>query len=258
MTTNDLSEDAKKLSDLANDNLAMFTGKWQESEEMQHYYIGILRKQAILLLDLSILLKNRNPEYISTPFIILRSLLDDFLHLLYLETHKDKETEIIKINADSYKHSFIALKDLTDSNYEHFEGKYPFYLTNEQLEEIKEKFVSKESNKKYFKNPEAFKFIPFKTFSDMVKCFSYSRNVDIFRDRAYYLWKEFSSFVHYSNYSFKYEAHHAIENLYMIDESFQYCYNSIYLAFKYFERELKLEFKDNTELRTKHGIILEC
>jgi hypothetical protein len=225
---------------------------------MQDYYLGILRKQAIQLLDLSILLKNRNPEYISTPFIILRSLLDDFLHLLYLETHADKETEITKINADSFKQSFIALEDLTDSNYKHFEGKYTFYLTKEQLCEIKEKFVSKKSNKKYFKNPESFKFIPFMTFSDMVKCSAYSRNVDIFRDRAFYLWKEFSSFVHYSNYSFKYEAHPAKENLYMIDESFQYCYNSIYLAFKYFERELKFEFNDNTELRIKHGIILEC
>jgi len=44
----------------------------------------------------------------------------------------------------------------------------------------------------------------------------------------------------------------------MIDESFQYCYNSIYLAFKYFERVLKIEFKDNIELRKKYGIIHEC
>ncbi len=83
---------------------------------MQDYYLGVLRKQAILLSDLSLILKNRNSEYISTPFIVLRSLLDDFMHLLYLETHSDKATEITRINADSYKHSFHSLKDLTDSN----------------------------------------------------------------------------------------------------------------------------------------------
>lgn len=258
MTTNDLSEDAKKLSDLANDNLGLLTGKCQDANEIQDYYLGILRKQAILLSDLSLILKNRNSEYISTPFIVLRSLLDDFIHLLYLETHNDKATEITRINADSYKHSFHSLKDLTDSNYEHFDGKYPFYLTYEQFQEVKDKFIAKEKNKRYFKNPETFKFKVFKRFSDMAKCFKISRNVDIFRDRAYYLWKEFSSFVHYSNYSFEYEIRNAPENLNMIDESFQYCYNSIYLAFKYFERTFSIKFNDNIELRKKYGIIHEC
>jgi len=258
MTTNELSEEAKKLSKLANENLGLLTVKCKETIEIQDYYLGILRKQAILLSDLSLILKNRNSEYISTPFIILRSLLDDFLHLLYLETHSDRETEITRINADSYRHSFNSLKDLTDSNYEYFDGKYPFYLTHQQLQEVKDLFISKEKNKRYFKNPDTFKFKVFKKFSEMVKCFSHSHNVDIFRDRAYYLWKEFSSFVHYSNYSFEYELQNTKENLNMIDESFQYCYNSIYLAFKYFERVLQIEFKDNIEFRKKYGIIHEC
>jgi hypothetical protein len=50
----------------------------------------------------------------------------------------------------------------------------------------------------------------------------------------------------------------AEQNLLMIDESLQYCYNSIYLAFKYFERTLKIGFKDNVELGSKYGIILKC
>lgn len=258
MTTNDLSEDAKKLSELVNENLAFLTGKCQEVIEIQDYYLGILRRQVILLSDLSLILKDRNSEYISTPFIILRSLLDDFLHLLYLETHKDRETEITRINADSFGHCFKSLRDLTDSNYEHFKGKYPFYLTHSQLQDLKNQFIAKKKNKKYFKNTLTFKFISFKRFTDMVKSFSHSRDVDIFRDRAYYLWKEFSSFVHYSNYSFEYELKNAKENLNMIDESLQYCYNTIYISFKYFERVLKIEFKDNSELRIKYGIILEC
>ena len=258
MTTNDLSDDAKRLSVLANENLELLTDKCQETIEIQDYYLGILRKQVILLSDLSLILKNRNSEYISTPFIVLRSLLDDFIHLLYLETHADRKTEITRINANSYRHSFNSLKELTDSNYEHFDGKYKFYLTREQFQGVKEKFIAKEKNKKYFKNPDTFKFKVFKHFSDMTKCFSISKRVDIFKDRAYYLWKEFSSFVHYSNYSFEYEIQNSPENLNMIDESFQYCYNSIYLAFKYFERNMNLKFKDNIELKKKYGIIHEC
>jgi hypothetical protein len=258
MRTNELSEDAKKLSVLANENLSLLSGKCQEEFEMQDYYLGILRRHAILLTDLSLILKDRNSECISTPFILLRCLLDDFLHLLYLELRDDKANEITKINADVYKHSFNALIDLTNSNYENFNGKYQFYLTYEQLKEVQDKFISKEKNKKYFKNQCGFKFKGFKRINDMVNTTSYSRNVNIFRDRAYYLWKEFSSFVHYSNYSFKYELRGADENLNMIDESFQYCYNSIYLAFKYFERNLNIEFKNETELLKKYGIVHDC
>jgi hypothetical protein len=258
MTTTDLSEDAKKLSDLANENLGLLTGICQEAIEIQDYYLGLIRKQAILLLDLSLILKNRNSEYISTPFILLRSLIDDFIHLLYLEHHIEKKTEITKINADSYKQSFKSLEDLTDSNYEHFDGKYDFYLSQEELQSVKDTFLRREKNKKYFKNAAEFSFIKFMHFSDMAKSFSISRNVDIYRDRAFYLWKEFSSFVHYSNYSFEYENQNAPENINKIDESLQYCYNSIYLAFKYFERNMGLEFLDNVELREKYGIIHEC
>lgn len=258
MTINNLSDDAKKLSDLANKNLGSLTGKCQEKIEIQDYYLGILRRQAILLLDLALLLKDRNQEYISTPFIVLRSLLDDFLHILYLENHSDREPEITKINANSYRQSFNALKDLTDSNYKHFGGKYPFYLTKQQYEDLLKNFCAKETNKRYFMNPDKLKFKDFQPLTNMVKEFSISRDVDIFRDRAFYLWREFSDFVHYSNYTLEYELLNAKENLNKIDESFQYCYNTIYLAFKYFERVLGITFIDNNELREKYGIVHLC
>ena len=249
MTTNDLSKDANKLAELANDNLELLNGMCQDKIETQDYYLGVLRKQAILHLDLSAILENRDRQYISTPFIILRSLIDDFLHLLYLESKIDKEIEIIKINAASYKHVFKSLNNLEVSNFKYFDSKYPHYFSNEQLKEFMNQFLSKEENKKYFKNIDTFKFKSFMNFSEMIKCISYSRNVNIFRDRAFYLWKEFSSFVHYSNYTFEYELNNSEVSLQMIDESFQYCYNSIYLSFKYFEREFEMTFKDNVVLR---------
>jgi len=258
MTTNELSDSAEKLSVLANINIEKLAGKCKNAHEVQDYYLGLLRKQCILLSDLSLILKNRNPEFISTPFIILRSLIDDFLHLLFLECQANKEIEITRINADSYKHSFNSLKDLTFSNYKHFDGQYPHYLTNEQFEKLKLDFKIKEKNKKYFKNIDTFKFIVFKTVSDMTNSFTISRDVDIYRDRAYYLWKEFSSFVHYSNYSFEYEMQNAEENLLMIEESLQYCYNSIYLSFKYFERSFDVMFQDDQVLNRKYQKIHEC
>lgn len=258
MTTNELSDKAKQLSDLANSNLALLEGKCQTKNEVQDYYLGILRKQAILLSDLSLLLKDRPSAYISTPFIILRSLLDDFMHMLFIESQSNKESEIIKINADTYKHSFSALKILMESNKEHFEEKYPFYLTEKEFKLLKKDFIEKEKNAKYFKDKSSFKFQEFMTFSKMTVSISITKEVNIFKARVYYLWKEFSSFVHFSNYSFEYEIMDAKENLEMINESFQYVYNTIYLSFKYFERELKLKFIDNPALNKEYGIIHKC
>lgn len=253
MNMNELCQRAQMISDLANRNLGQLVGKCQEEIEVQDYYLGVLRRHAVLLSDLALILKNRNSQYISTPFIILRSLLDDFLHLLYLELHIDKETEIVKINADAYKQSFGSLKSLTDSNYENFDGLYPFYLKNEELEELKAQFSQKEKNKKYFKDVDNFVFKKFLKCSQVAERIKSTREINIYRDRAYYLWKEFSSFVHYSIYSFKMELERSDENMNIIDESLQYCYNSVNLAFKYFEIKLNIQFIDDDVLREIYG-----
>lgn len=256
MNTDELSRLAKMISDLANSNLGQLEGKCQDEDSIQDYYLGVLQRQAILLSDLSTILKNRNSEYISTPYIILRSLLDDFLHLMYFHLCKERDSEIIKVNAVAYKQSFVSLMNLTNSNYENFEGKYPFYLKKEEVEELKNIFASKPENQKYFQVPSRFKFKDFMTFDTLVHRINHSRETKIYRDRAHYLWKEFSSFVHYSTYSFKMEMQNAPENMNIIDESFQYCYNSVFLSFQYFASELELKFIDNELLNKRYGLIL--
>lgn len=253
-----LTNEAKELADLANINLGNLNGKCEDKIEVQDYYLGILRRQAIILLDLEKVLNNRNPELITTPFILLRSLMDDFLHLLYLELHEEREEEIVKINAKTHKQTFNSIEDLTNSNLKHFDENYLFYLNTEQLQNLKDIFADKEENDKYFLNKDEFRFKNFMPFSQLADSISHSREVEIFKDRAYYLWKEFSSFVHYSNFSFYLEMSFSQTNLQKIEEGFQYCYNSIYLSFKYFERNLGVEFSNNEELREKYGIIHEC
>lgn len=256
MNTSELSSLAKMISDLANSNLEQLEGKCQDEEDTQDYYLGILQRQAILLSDLSTLLRDRNSKYISTPYILLRSLLDDFIHLLYFHLCKERDSEIVKVNAVAYKQSFVSLVNLTNSNYENFEGKYPFYLKKEEVEELKSNFVDKLENQKYFQVPSRFKFKEFITFDALVRRISHSRETKIYRDRAYYLWKEFSSFVHYSTYSFKMEMQDAPENMHIIDECFQYCYNSVYLSFQYFVSIFELQFIDNEVLNKRYGLII--
>ncbi|MBD0333027.1 MAG: hypothetical protein ICV66_10250, partial [Chitinophagaceae bacterium] len=228
---NSLRDEAKLLAALANSNLDSLAGKCSEKKEVQDYYLGILRRQAILHLDLERILDNRNPELITTPFILLRSLLDDFLHLLYLELCQDKEEQIININAKSHKLTFQSIEELTISNHNHFNGEYGYYLDYEQFQFLKEKFLEKPENDKYFIDKEKFKFKSFLQLSQVAENIKHSREVQIFKDRAFYLWKDFSSFVHYSNFSFYLELNVDHTNLQKIEEALQYCYNSIYLAF---------------------------
>ena len=195
MTTNELSILAKNLHDFANLNIAKLDEVIQLKDKTHGYYLGIIRKQAILTFDLSLILKDRDSDYISTPFIILRSLLDDYLHILYLETCVDKSSEIEKINASSYKEVFKSIQHLTQSNYKHFEGKFQFYLTQEQVDEIKTKFKEKHQN--YLKENAEFEFKNFMPFTNMVNGIDISREVNIYKDREYYLWKEFTGFVHF-------------------------------------------------------------
>lgn len=258
VTIEHLTNEAKLLAELANSNLANLAGKCPDKIETQDYYLGTLRRQAILHLDLERIFKDRNPELITTPSIILRSLMDDFLHLLYLELHAEREEEIVKINAKAHSLAFKSIEDLTISNHKHFNGAYGHYLNNEQLQALKDIFKGKPENDKYFSNKDQFRFKNFLTLTQVAEKIEHSRDVEIFKDRAFYLWKDFSSFVHYSNASFYLEINPDSVNLQKMEEGFQYCYNSIYLSFKYFERTLGIEFIDNAELRERHGIIYEC
>ena len=249
MTIDQLTNEAKLLAELTNSNLENLAGTCMEKNEIPDYYLGILRRQAILLLDMQKILDNRNAQLITTPFILLRSLMDDFIHILYLELHADREEEIVKINASSYKQAFKSIEDLTNSNHIHFNGQYIHYLTNVEFQKLKDTFAGKAENERYFIDKENFKFKTFMPLSKVVENITHSREVEIYRDRAFYLWKEFSSFVHYANVSFYLENNADPLNLYKIEEGFQYCYNTIYLAFNYFERNLGIGFIDNEELR---------
>ena len=260
MNTDTLAIKAKLLAELANLNLNSFAGKFRnpQKNDIQDYYIGLLRRQAILLIDLEIILNHRNPNLITTPYILLRSLLDDFLHVIYLELHKNREEEIVKITAKTYKQSFKAIENLTNSNHNHFNGQYALYLTNEELQEYKDTFSGKAVNDKYFIDKDNFRFKQFIPLSQVAENITHSRKVEIFSDRAFFLWKEFSTFVHYSTFSYYLENNPDTTSLYKMEEAFQYSYNTIYLSFKYFERNHNIEFIDSIELKEQFGKIYEC
>lgn len=68
-----------------------------DRDEEQDYYLGILRRQAMMCYDFSVILEDRPSENLTTPYVIIRALLDDYLHLTYLDLHNVREEEITKI-----------------------------------------------------------------------------------------------------------------------------------------------------------------
>jgi hypothetical protein len=238
---NKLSHISLLLHEMANKNLEQLNGKCLVAEESQDYYFGMLRRQAQLSYDLHAILKNRPSENLSTPYIIFRALLDDFLHVLYLEISKTPEEDIIRINAQSYRDNFVAIKNLTNSNIQQYSGDNLEYLSQEDINKIQAKIKSNERLAKYLVDGVEFKFKQFIPVTDIAKIATSSEHYEMARDRSFFLWKGFSSFVHYSNWSYEYELTHGVENFNQMEESLQYVFNTIYFCAYYFKRTKKID-----------------
>lgn len=233
---NKLSHVSKVLSLMANKNLEQLEGKCNEPHETQDYYLGMLKRQAMLTHDLHLILKNRPAENLTTPYILLRALMDDFLHALYLEFSKTPDDDIIRINAQGYRDNYNSLKNLTNSSNQVYYGESFNYLSESDLEDLKKTFREREKNKKYFEDISTFKFKKFKTLTEIAEEINSFKKYNIARDRTFFLWKSFSSFVHYSNWCLEYELREDIRNFQQMEEALQYVLNTIHFCATYFER----------------------
>lgn len=233
---NSNSDLALRLHAMANKNLEELAGKAQTAEEVQDYYLGMLRRQSMLTYDLGKMLRDRPAENLTTPYILLRTLMDDFIHLLYLELSENREEEIVKINADGNRDNFNSLKNLTNSGNQTYFNESFGYLSPVEFDELKDTFKNKPENHKYFIDRDNFKFKKPPSLTEMANLIVGSENHMVARDRALYMWKTFSSFVHYSNWCFKYEYNEAIENHQMMEEALQYTFNSIHICSYYFRK----------------------
>ncbi len=221
---------------MANTTLEQLEGKCIDPEETQDYYVGLLSRQAQLTYDLHIVLSGRPKENLTTPYIILRALLDDFLHVLYLDLSDNPDEEIVCINAKGHRDNFKALKNLTDSANQEYHGQNFGYLSDDEYEELKIVFKSKAKNQKYFTNIDNFELKKFKTMAEMALCINSTENYNVARDRTFFYWKHFSAFVHYSTWCYDYETTDDILKLKHMEESLQYVYNTIHFCSCYFKQ----------------------
>lgn len=119
--------ETRKVAAYGDENLAQLAGRCPEKQLLQDYFLGMIRRQVILLNDIATLLEHTAHHNITGVFVLCRCLLDDFLHVFYLKLDADEQEAIIALNADVHRQAFLALRILVDSNHKHFEGKDPNY-----------------------------------------------------------------------------------------------------------------------------------
>lgn len=238
---NQLSFVASRLYEMTNKNLSQLEGKCDEPNETQTYYLGLLRRQAIITYDLSVMLQDRPRENLTTPYILFRALLDDFLHVLYLELSENRDEDIVKINASGHCENFKSLENLTLSKNKEYHDVQFDYLSVDEFESLKVRYKGQEKNIKYFQDIEGFKFKHFYSLTSMAKSINSSSNYNVARDRAFYLWKSFSSFVHYSNWCYDFEMTENVVKIQHMEEAFQYVFNTIYFSACFFKKDLNIK-----------------
>jgi len=247
--------EAKKVAAFADSNLGQLAGMCQEKIMLQDYYLGMIRRQAILLSDIAILIEHTAHHNISSIFIIVRCLLDDFLHVLYFKLNGDEEENITKLNADVHRQMFKSVEVIMESNHLHFEGQNPFYITDEAFVALKEQFINRGENDIYFVNKGQFRFKKFKTLLEIASGIT-DFDLSKLSQRAFYFWKDTSEFIHYSNTTFEKEinADNKQHNLAILEEIILYSYNTIELSFRYFRDLHAFDLIDEDNLAERYAI----
>lgn len=220
------------------------------NDEFDSTYVGMIIRQIALNSDLSTLLKNKNHEYHTSHFILLRCIIDDYIHVIYIVNQENSNEELINLNADAISKNFNKIKELAELNEKKLGGKYPHYPTFKLLEELKTGIKNSTKRQQYFKDKENFKFKTFKSTGNLIRDLEehdYSHQLR----RAYFIWRKYSDFIHYSNFSFEEERRIDPKNDYTYTEFAEiisYSYFIILNCFKHFTNRYDLNIIDSNSL----------
>jgi hypothetical protein len=182
------------------------------NDELDSTYVGLILRQIAINNDLATLFANKNHEYHTSQFILLRCLVDDFIHFTFIVNQENSEELIINLNAEAIHKNFNKIKELAEFNEEKLGGNYPHYPTYELMDKVMQRVKDSPRRQQHFSNKEEFKFKSFKPTGNIVRelgDFDYSHQIR----RAYFIWRKLSDHVHYSNFAFEEEQMIEPENI---------------------------------------------
>lgn len=242
----------QRLIQFANENLARIEAlELDPNDELDSTYVGMIIRQITLNSDLKLLLESKTHGYHTSHFILLRCLIDDFIHLTFIVNQEDHEEQIVKFNADALNKNFKKLMDLATLNEEKLGGEYPHYPTYELLDGVKEKMKNSPRRQQHFSDKENFTFKTFKATGNIIRDLGdneYSHQLN----RAYFIWRKLSDFVHYSNLSFEEEEMINPGEDYTYNEFAEiifYSYNTTLNCLQHFNSRYGIEIIDTNNLK---------
>lgn len=172
----------------------------------QQFLIGIVKRQAVLLADISTLLANNSMAHQQSTLILCRCIVDDFLLILYLHSKEFAEQEFINHTAKTRNEQLKERRISRAINNKYFQGKNEGMFTNESVREGEDLFFNNPRNHVYLSNIKKRKFIDaFPSTKNIVESLPMN---PIFKANAHQLftWKYLSSYVHYSILTFEKET----------------------------------------------------
>ena len=220
------------------------------SNDYDKFFIGMAERQLTICNDLSILFTNKKSKFLTSELILFRCLADDYIHVTYLVNQNNVEESITDFNADAISKNFNKIKELAELNEKKLGGNYPFYPTYKLLEQVKEEMKSLPYRQQYFLDKDKFKFKTFKATGNLIRELnneSYAHKLQ----RAYFIWRKLSDFVHYSNFTFDEERSlkpETDETYSEFAELISYSYFTIKTCIEHFVNKFQISIIDSNNL----------
>jgi hypothetical protein len=251
-TKENLIELHNRIVNFADENLQNINGLGIDlNNEHDSSYVGMIIRQHSVNNDLSILYSNKENLTLTSEFILYRCLIDDYIHIIFISDQDDKNEMITKLNADALSKNFKKLSDLAALNEEKLGGNYPFYPTNAMMDDLKQKMKDSPNRQAHFSDKEQFKFKTFKATGNLIRDLNDDDPNSHNLRRAYFIWRKYSDFVHYSNLA--YQEEEAInpeeDSTYTeFAEIISYSYFVILNCLNHFVEKYGLEITDSNNL----------
>jgi hypothetical protein len=169
--------------------------------------------------------------------------MDDYITMEYVLRSEKRIDEVQKINADAMRQNLQKMEELVVVNENVFGGKFPYYPTRELMVEVRERVFNRADSDKYILNkvsssPAAMKFKRHMSMSDMAMIAGKEKDDNI--ARAYYFWRQWSDYVHFSSFTFNMEIENEkdITNLFKsLQEMFLHLYRVVRQTLRFFIKE---------------------
>ena len=246
MTIDEATQMTEDIGNVAEDLLMQLNQYKIHPTYVEEFYLGLLARERIILRDVSGILRNNNERHLTSVFILLRVLLDDFIRLFSVYAREEEmEEEIVKISADAYDHRFKNINYSVGINNTYYGGLHQSMAQQKMYDDEKQKILDNSYFDKFFVDKPNFKFKRLTTIADVFKLMSSDvktkSNVN-----ANIVYKFLTQHVHYSNLTFYLDNDHKSRKVEIdqIEEILLYAIKMLVMQFDFFRKKYSINWND--------------